>query len=76
MKIVAASLHEALALSMRHLGPLTDRRLQSFAFERQHLSPAVIAARWTGNVRRDAASALGTFVQMRRMPAVRCFAHA
>jgi len=62
MKIVAPSLHEALVLSMRHLAPLTDRRLQSFAFERQHLSPAVIAARWAGDVRRDAASALGTLI--------------
>jgi hypothetical protein len=50
MKIVAASLHEALVLSMRHVAPLTDQWLQSFALERQHLSPAVITARWAGDV--------------------------
>ncbi len=76
VKIVAASLREALVLSMRHLASLTERRLQSFAFERQHLSTAVITARWASDVRRDAASALGTLVQLRSMPTVRCFAHA
>ena len=75
-KIAAALLREVLVPSMRHLASLTERQQQSFAFERQHLPTAVIAARWTGNVRRDAASALGTFVQMRRMPAVGCLAHA
>src|SRR5437867_13026142 len=50
MKIVAASLREALVLSMRYLASLTERRLQSFAFERQHLSPPVITARWAGDV--------------------------
>src|SRR5207247_10536909 len=52
------------------------RRPQLFAFERQHLSPAVITARWAGDVRRQSASALGTFVQTRGVPAIRCFARA
>ena len=46
------------------------------AFERQHLSTAVIAARWASDVRRDTASALGTLVQLPGMPTVRCFARA
>jgi len=52
------------------------RRLQLLAFECQHLSPAVIAARWASDVRRNGTSALGALVQLRGMPAVRCFAHA
>ena len=48
--------------------------LQLLAFERQHLSPAVVAARGAGDVRGDGASALRTLVQARGMPPVRCFA--
>jgi hypothetical protein len=47
-----------------------------FALERQHLPPAVITARRAGDVRGNGASALGTFVQMCSMPAVRRFARA
>jgi hypothetical protein len=47
-----------------------------FAFERQHLSPAVVTARRAGDVRGNGTSALGAFVQMRSMPAVRRFAGA
>jgi hypothetical protein len=60
----------------RFNGSTLQRVYVLLAFERQHLSTAVIAARWASDVRRDAASALGTLVQMRRMPAVRCFARA
>jgi len=56
--------------------PTLQRFRVLFALERQYLSTAVIAARWTGNVRRDAASALGTFVQLRGMPAICRFARA
>ena len=48
----------------------TGRRLQLLAFQRQDLSATVIAARWAGDVRWQAASALRTFVELRRVPAV------
>jgi hypothetical protein len=47
-----------------------------FALERQDLPPAVVTARRAGDVRGNGASALGAFVQMRSMPAVRRFASA
>src|SRR5512140_766118 len=57
-KFVAASLREALLLTMRHLASLTARRLQSFAFERQPLPATVTAARCAGDVRRHTTPAL------------------
>jgi hypothetical protein len=47
-----------------------------FALKRQHLPTAVITARRASDVRGNGAPALGTFVQMRGMPAVRRFAGA
>src|ERR1041384_2688619 len=35
-----------------------------FALERQHLAPAVVAAGWAGDMRGNAASALGAFVEL------------
>jgi len=47
-----------------------------FALKREHLPAAVVTARRAGDVRGNGAPALGTFVQMRSMPAVRGFARA
>jgi len=47
-----------------------------FALEREYLSSAVVTARRASNVRGDGASALGTLVQMRSMPAICRFARA
>jgi hypothetical protein len=47
-----------------------------FALKREHLPPAVVTARRASDVRGNGAPALGTFVQMRSMPAVRRFARA
>ena len=47
-----------------------------FALKRQHLPPAVVTARRARDVRGNGAPALGTFVQMRSMPAVRRLARA
>jgi len=66
----------SVALTVQHLAPPTERRLQLFAFEGQHLPPAVVTAWRAGDVRRDGTSALWTFVQLRRVPAVRRFACA
>ena len=45
-----------------------------FALKREHLPPAVVTARGAGDVRGNGAPALGTFVQMCSMPAIRRFA--
>src|SRR5437588_8552082 len=42
----------------------------------QHLPPFVITARWAGGVRGDGAPALGAFIKLRRLPAVRRLARA
>ena len=47
-----------------------------FALKREHLPAAVVTARGAGDVRGNGAPALGTFVQMCSMPAVRRFARA
>jgi hypothetical protein len=47
-----------------------------FTLKRQHLPSAVVTARRTSDMRGNGAPALGTFVQMRSMPAVRRFARA
>jgi len=47
-----------------------------FALKREHLPPAVVTARWAGDVRGNGAPALGTFVQMWSTPAVGRFARA
>jgi len=60
----------------RFNGSTLQRVYVLLAFQRQHLSTSVIAARWAGDVRGDAASALGALVQMRSVPPVRCFARA
>src|SRR5215472_5488403 len=65
-KFVAASLREAW---LEPTSP-TGRRLQLFTFQRQDLATAVIAARWTGDVRWYAASTLRALVQLRGVPAV------
>src|SRR5262249_429446 len=57
-KFIAASLREAW---LEPSSPM-KRRLQSFTFQRQDLPAAVVAAGWTGYVRRHTASALRTFV--------------
>ena len=69
-KFVAASLGETWLKSP------TWRQLQLLPFQRQDLAATVITARWTGDVRRHAASALRAFVQLRGVPAVCRFAHA
>src|SRR5437667_4407332 len=66
----------SVALTVQHLASPTERRLQLLAFEGQYLSSAVVTARPTGDVRRDRTPALWTFVQLRRVPAVRRFACA
>src|ERR1700757_5062200 len=58
-KFVAAALREA---SLEYRSP-TGRRLQLLAFQRHDLAATVIAARWAGDVRRHAASALRAFVE-------------
>src|SRR5439155_24628906 len=65
-KFVAASLRKAW---LEPTSP-TGRRLQLLTFQRQHLSPAVIAARRTADVRRHATPALRAFVELRGVPAV------
>jgi hypothetical protein len=45
-------------------------------FDRQDLPAFIITARWTGRVRGDGASALGAFIKLRRLPAVRGLACA
>jgi len=71
-KFVAASLREAWL----KLTSSTGRRLPLLAFQRQDLPATVIAARWAGDVRWQAASALRTFVELRRVPVVCCFPRA
>ena len=71
-KFVAASLREAWL----ELTSSTGRRLPSLAFQRQDLTSAVIAARWTRDMRRQAASALRAFVELRRVPAICRFPRA
>jgi hypothetical protein len=71
-KFVAASLREVW---LEPMSP-TVRRLHLLAFQRQDLAATVIAARWAGDVRRQAASALRAFVELRGMPAVCRFPRA
>jgi hypothetical protein len=71
-KFVAASLREAWL----ELTSSTGRRLPLLAFQRQDLPATVIAARWAGDVRWQAASALRTFVELRRVPVICCFPRA
>jgi hypothetical protein len=71
-KFVAASLREAW---LEPTSPIA-RRLQLLAFQRQDLAATVIAAGWAGDVRRQAASALWAFVELRRVPAVCRFPRA
>jgi len=71
-KFVAASLREAWL----EVTSSTGRRLPSLAFQRQDLTSAVIAARWTRDMRRQAASALRAFVELRRVPAICRFPRA
>src|SRR5215813_5156675 len=47
-----------------------------FALKREHLSSAVVTARRASDMRGNGAPALGTFVQMRGMPAVRRLSRA
>jgi len=71
-KFVAASLREAW---LEPTSP-SGRRLQLLAFQRQDLAAAVIAARWTGDVRGHATPALRAFVELRSVPAVCRFPRA
>src|SRR6476660_4876584 len=71
-KFVAASLREAW---LEPTSP-TGQWLPLLAFQRHDLPPAIIAARWAGDVRWHATPALRAFVELRGVPAVCRFPRA